>query len=389
MNKIQALIERSEIESSKQFQRLSEKTQVLMPTHGLHEVAKTRFSHCVEVANGAELMVTFIAENLGLATNFIDHHHALFNVCLLHDIGHPPFGHDGTHFLSRYFKNKGLSEGFSDNNNNLEVIEKNKIKVHDYTLCSTIKYPDKLYSYQKEIYLPKLQAVLDSEADWFKNYGINLVTQKTTIACQIMDEADRNCYTCSDLADFFCLGNYLTLSQLNSLSLYNRLSPEYQTECLALLIVTEKAKKSDIKRYFNHFKNRFNLNYRLSNKGISVIDNDLWQYREYLNQLEKEYFIKPLRDNVRSKQLKLMAKFTDYVMDNKFYPSAEYSVRINESKNQTQKLRNVRNMIAEVSDWYIFSLFDEKGKPLSSPKDYMLKTNPVATPKTIKMMENI
>ena len=112
------------IETSKAFQRLAEKTQVLVPETGRDEIVKTRFSHSYEVASSAKKMAITIAKQLGLnSVQEIDYQNALTQVCLLHDVGHPPFGHDGQKFIDQVFKAHGLEEGFSDNNNNLVLIE--------------------------------------------------------------------------------------------------------------------------------------------------------------------------------------------------------------------------------------------------------------------------
>ena len=151
-----SLLERTNIESNKQFQRLSEKTQVLVPQNGLKECIKNRLTHSYEVATSSLLMASDIAEKLNTSVSEIDYQFSLYNVSLLHDIGQCPFGHDGQRVISDIFVELGLKEGFDDNNNNLNVIEKNHLLVSDYTTASLIKYPNKLYKVQMDQYHPVL-----------------------------------------------------------------------------------------------------------------------------------------------------------------------------------------------------------------------------------------
>ena len=83
---VQSILQRSNIESNKQFQRLSEKTQVLMPRNGLDEVSKTRLTHSYEVATSGLLIASNIAQKLNVDLSDIDYQHSIFNVSLLHVI---------------------------------------------------------------------------------------------------------------------------------------------------------------------------------------------------------------------------------------------------------------------------------------------------------------
>lgn len=357
--KRKALEERSFIEANKQFQRLGSKSQVLTPDFTLSEVSKTRFSHSYEVANSAELMISNIAYYLNSKFDDIDYNCSVFNISLLHDIGHPPFGHDGADFISDFFHYLGVPEGFSDNNNNLTVIYKNDIDLRDYTLVSTIKYPEKLYDNQKDV-LEKLDVALREDFEHFKTLGINLKKQKTTIACQIMDEADRNSYTCSDLSDFFCLGNKISLDSLKDIDLYDSLTKEYKDKLNFLILDSNLGKKNQIKKSLNQLKCEFNANYTINENGLIAINKDLLNFREFLNNLEYEFFIKPLKATVRVKNLKLLENFVHYVINNEHYPSEYYKDKILNSDDEIEKLRYIRDMVSEVSDWYVLNFSKNK-----------------------------
>lgn len=352
---LNSLLQRSNIESNKQFQRLSEKTQVMMPQNGQLEVVKNRLTHSYEVATSSEMMAASISLAMGLSIGDIDYKLTVKNASLMHDIGHPSFGHDGAGLLDTIFKDLGVSEGFSDNNNNLTVIEKNNIVVSDYAVASIIKYPEDLYPSQKEKYLPILDVALKEDETYYRSLGVLLKNQTKTIACQIMDEADRNSYASSDLSDFLCLGNTVDINKLHRMAKECKLHCRYG-ELATLSEIIRDNSKASIKSYFNDIKNRFNQNYTLTVNGITVIDVELENYREFLYDLCMEFYIRPIRDNKFHQEniLKMKSYIAD-VIDGTASPSEYYTKKINNSTTDVEKYTYMRDMISEVSDWYILS----------------------------------
>lgn len=352
---IQALYQRSNIESNKQFQRLSEKTQVVTPQNGQIEVIKNRLTHSYEVATSSLMMAANIAHINNIDLSDIDYKGALFGTSLLHDIGHCAFGHEGATYLDKYFRNLGIKDGFSDNNNNLVVIDKNNIVVSDYTIASVIKYPEKLYNFQKKRYTPILEQALKEDREHFDLVGITLKKQAITIACQIMDEADRNSYACSDLSDFLCLGNKIDLVQMHKLAKDMEVSYRY-SELNTLSNIIKSGSKGSIKAYFNDLKNRFNCNYNLTENGIVVIDKELEDYREFLSKLCFVFFIMPFQETEFHKlNIEAFKKYVDDVVHNNYSPSDTYSLKIKNTQKEEVKFTYMRDMIAEVSDWYIYN----------------------------------
>jgi dGTP triphosphohydrolase len=343
----------SNIETNKLFTRLAEKTQVTFPRPGQSEVIRNRQSHSFEVATSASIMAISIAELNNWSPLAVDYKGSVKPCSLLHDIGHASLGHSGNEYLDKYFKGKGLKEGFSDNNNTLTVIRKNNIIVSDYTISSVIKYPHKLYPSQKKRYLKLLAESIAQDKAHFASLGLNLVDQKRTVACQVMDEADRNTYICSDLADFLCLGNTLPVETIKRLASEAHLACRY-TELNSLLSVLRSCDKTAIKAYFNNLKNQFNMNYTLTSNGLTVINQDLHDYREFLWTIEYDYYIDPIRK--KRFHLDNMQKFADYisrVVDDEFFPSRHYSKAIREAKSKKARLRALRDMIAEATDTFV------------------------------------
>lgn len=349
MNKINVHIKKSEIEACKAFMRLIDTTQVMHPTSDKKEVIKNRFSHSYDVLTSAKIM----AENLECSLD-VDYQRSLEVVCLLHDIGHPAFGHEGQKVLSTRFKEMGLKEGFNDNNNNFVIIEKEQLSLEPYDLASLIKYPERLYDNQHK-YLKMLEDSVNEDVRYFES-KINIFNKPTrTVACEIMDEADRNSYVCSDLTDALVLG-WGDVQDFEAL-LENKYSSFTIKEFLYSAIGAIKERdKSLIKRIFNNLKVEFNQNFILGdNLKLEAKNQELLLFREDLYRVEEKIFIhneEVVRQRVEN--MKVLEAYIDLVVKDKYYPSKTYKKLIEASSGE-QKLRFLRDMIAEVSDWYVLN----------------------------------
>src|ERR1043166_7285621 len=101
--------DRDRVIHSRAFRRLEAKTQVFTRRYSDH--FRNRLTHTLEVAQISRA----IAAQLGLNVDLVE------ALALVHDIGHPPFGHSGERALDAAMQRCGLS--FDHNLHALRIVE--------------------------------------------------------------------------------------------------------------------------------------------------------------------------------------------------------------------------------------------------------------------------
>jgi dGTPase len=205
--------DRARLLHSGALRRLAAKTQVLSPTLGL-DFARTRLTHSLEVAQvGREL-----AGSLGLAADVVD------TACLAHDLGHPPFGHNGERALNDWSTDVG---GFEGNAQSLRLLTRLEPKVFGpddrpyglnltrASLDASVKYP---WGLDAPVGDPSGRAKFgyypeDEEAfTWLRSGAPD---RRPCIEAQVMDLSDDIAYSVHDFEDAV-VGGSVDLAALRS-----------------------------------------------------------------------------------------------------------------------------------------------------------------------------
>lgn len=177
--------DRDRIVHSTAFRRLMHKTQVLV--NQLGDYHRTRLTHTLEVTQISRT----IARQLGLNEDLAE------AIALLHDLGHPPFGHAGEATLDECMHEHS---GFEHNRHGLRLVELLEYRYPDF--------PGLNLSWE----VLEAQAMHSKRPDAPEVKGYLGVGQPL-LEAQVVDAADSLAYDCHDVDDALSVG-LLTPDQL-------------------------------------------------------------------------------------------------------------------------------------------------------------------------------
>ncbi len=170
--------DRARIIHSRAFRRLAGKTQVFTRP-GDH--FRSRLTHTMEVAQIARAIATALHLNDDLAEA----------LALVHDIGHPPFGHAGEHALDACLQEHGLR--FDHNLHALRIVEFFEQRYAAFRgLNLTLGVREGIVKHSR-----------DYSTDQFPELAPYLLDQRPPLEAQLIDWADEIAYLTADLDDGF------------------------------------------------------------------------------------------------------------------------------------------------------------------------------------------
>src|SRR5579872_47361 len=169
--------DRDRVIHSRAFRRLEAKTQVFTGRYSDH--FRNRLTHTLEVAQISRT----IAAQLGLNVDLVE------TLALVHDIGHPPFGHSGEKALDIAMRRHGLS--FDHNLHALRIVEDFEQRYAAFRgLNLTFEVREGIIKHSR-----------DYDAADFPELAEYCLDKRPPLEAQLIDATDELAYNTADLDD--------------------------------------------------------------------------------------------------------------------------------------------------------------------------------------------
>src|SRR5438876_2942716 len=183
--------DRDRVIHSRSFRRLEAKTQVF--TRRFSDHFRNRLTHTIEVAQISRT----IAGALGLNVDLVE------ALALVHDLGHPPFGHAGEKALDAAMRTHGLF--FDHNLHALRIVEDFELRYAAFRgLNLTFEVREGIIKHSH-----------DYSASEFPQLAEYLLHLRPPLEAQLIDLADEIAYDTADLDDSY-EARLLTLPQIRA-----------------------------------------------------------------------------------------------------------------------------------------------------------------------------
>ncbi|MGB9236520.1 MAG: deoxyguanosinetriphosphate triphosphohydrolase [Terriglobales bacterium] len=181
--------DRDRVVHARAFRRLEAKTQVFTRRYSDH--FRNRLTHTIEVAQISRT----IAAQLGLNTDLVE------ALALVHDLGHPPFGHAGEKALDAAMRLHGLS--FDHNLHALRIVEDFELRYAAFRgLNLTFEVREGIIKHSHNY-----------DAQEHPELAEYLLDQRPPLEAQLIDLTDEIAYNTADLDDG-CEAHLLAVEQI-------------------------------------------------------------------------------------------------------------------------------------------------------------------------------
>jgi dGTPase len=181
--------DRDRVIHSRAFRRLEAKTQVFTRRYSDH--FRNRLTHTIEVAQIART----VAAQLGLNVDLVE------ALALVHDIGHPPFGHSGEKALDSAMRQHGLF--FDHNLHALRIVEDFETRYAAFRgLNLSFEVREGIIKHSR-----------DYKAAEYPQLSEYLLESRPPLEAQLIDVTDEIAYASADLDDGY-EARLLTLEQI-------------------------------------------------------------------------------------------------------------------------------------------------------------------------------
>jgi dGTPase len=169
--------DRDRVVHSRAFRRLENKTQVFTRRHSDH--FRNRLTHTIEVSQISRT----IAAELGLNEDLVE------ALALVHDVGHPPFGHAGERILDSIMHEHG--DLFDHNLHALRTVEQFEQRYADFPgLNLTFEVREGIVKHSR-----------DYDAEEFPQLAEYRLDLRPPLEAQLIDLTDEIAYNTADLDD--------------------------------------------------------------------------------------------------------------------------------------------------------------------------------------------
>jgi dGTPase len=248
--------DRDRIIHARAFRRLADKTQVFTRRHSDH--FRNRLTHTIEVAQITRTVAGALDLNVDLAEA----------LALVHDLGHPPFGHAGEKALDSVMREHGLF--FDHNLHALRIVEDFEQRYAAFRgLNLTFEVREGIIKHSR-----------DYDGQRYTELAEYLLDLRPPLEAQLVDLTDEIGYSTADLDDGY-EAHLLTLAQIRGVPVFERCFSEVLSDYPD---AAEKLQFNEAhKRVFNRLTGDLisNTQARLRQAGIESLD-DVRQHKDRL-----------------------------------------------------------------------------------------------------------